>query len=83
MLWSSVYAGTSKLMEEGSEWCLLLHKNQTLGGIPGWLSGLAPPSDPGRDPGDPDRVPRQASCMEPASLPVSLLCARALSLMNK
>ena len=40
-------------------------KNAKLG-IPGWLSGLAPAFGPGCDPGD--RVPHQASCMEPASL---------------
>ena len=27
--------------------------NDKIGGIPGWLSGLAPAFSPGRDPGDP------------------------------
>ena len=36
---------------------------------------------PGRDPGDPDRVPRWAPCMEPAS--PSACVSASLSLMNK
>ena len=42
-------------------------------GIPGWRSGLAPASGPGRDPGDPGSSPTWGSrCMEPASLSLSL-----------
>ena len=44
-------------------------------GQPGWLSGLAPPSAQGGILKTPDRVPRRAPCMEPASLSASLsLC---------
>ena len=51
------------------------HFFRVLGEISGWLSGLAPAWAQGviLDPGDQNRVPRQAPCMEPASpLPVSL-----------
>ena len=40
----------------------------TLFGIPGWCSGLAPAFGPGRDPEDPGSNPTLGSwCMEPAS----------------
>ena len=47
-------------------------------GIPGWRSGLALAFGPGRDPGDPDRIPRRAPgawsllLPLPMSLPLSL-----------
>ena len=57
--------------------------NNTLG-IPGWRSGLAPAFDPGRGPGDRDRIPRQApgawSLLLP--LPVSLPLSLSLSLCD-
>ena len=47
--------------------CVLLNLNNNIKeknlGIPGWLSGLAPASGPGHDPG----VPPQAPCMKSAS----------------
>ena len=39
----------------------------SLGGIPGWLSGLALPAAWGVILESQDLVPRQAPCMEPAS----------------
>ena len=44
-------------------------KNLWSVGIPGWLSGLAPPSAQGVILESWDQVPRWAACMEPASLP--------------
>ena len=45
-----------------------MFKKITIGGIPGWHSGLAPALGPGRDPGDLGSNPTSGSrCMEPAS----------------
>ena len=56
-------------------------------GQPGWLSGLVPPSAQGLILETWDRVPRQAPCMEPASLSLSRALSLSLSLslclMNK
>ena len=54
-------------------------------GQPWWLSGLAPPSAQGVILETRDRVPRRASCMEPASSSacVSASLSLSLSLMNK
>ena len=38
---------------------------------------------PGRDPGDPDRVPHGAPCMEPASLSTCVSASLSVSIMNK
>ena len=48
-------------------------------GIPGWRSGLAPAFGPGPDPGTWDRVPRQAPCMEPASVSACVSASLCLS----
>lgn len=42
-------------------------KSKQLWGIPGWLSGLAPPSAQGVILETRNQVPHQAPCMEPAS----------------
>ena len=48
-------------------------KNRKLSlGQPRWRSGLAPPAARGVILETLDRVPRQALCMEPASLPLIL-----------
>ena len=56
-------------------------------GIPGWLSGLAPPSVQGVILETQDRVPRRAPCMEPASPSACVSASLSLSLsvpfMNK
>ena len=56
-----------------------------LKGIPGWLSGLSPPSAQGVILETQDRVPRQAPCMEPASpsASVSANLSVCLSWINK
>ena len=49
-------------------------------GQPGWLSGLAPPSAQSVILESWDRIPRQAPCMEPASLPLLVSLPLSLSL---
>ena len=48
-------------------------------GIPGWLSGLAPPSAQGLILETWDRVPRQVPCMEPASSSACVSASLSLS----
>ena len=56
-----------------------------LGGIPGWLSGLAPAFGPGRDVilESQDGVLHQAPCVEPASPSACISVSLCVSLMNK
>ena len=52
-------------------------------GQPGWFSGLTPPSAQGLILKTWDLVPRQAPCMEPASLSTCVSATVCVSLMNK
>ena len=60
-------------------------KKNTRLGIPGWLSGLVPPSARGLILETWDRVPRQAPCMEPASPSACVSASLSLSvtIINK
>ena len=54
-----------------------------VGGVPGWLRGLAPAFGPGLDPGAPGSSPRRAPGMEPAAPSSCVSASLALYVYHK